>query len=115
MKKNNKGSNTPKALVYVYASMADIVLLANEMKKDDNSVKLDQVLLEYLLFSHFGFDKTSTVFHEGWYESEVLEHIPKLSHKRVVCERFVGAERLDDDWFNTGLMSDNAWKIYRGV
>ena len=51
MKKKNKGNSTPKAFVYVYASMADIILLANEMKKDDKSVKLDQELLEYLLFS----------------------------------------------------------------
>jgi len=107
----------------VHASMADLVILANEMCRTDPQLKMDRELLEYLLVSHFGFDKTKNIFCEkidgkkvcNWYESEKLEHVSRLTSKRVVCERFVGAERLDKDWLDTGLMSNEAWKVYRGV
>lgn len=107
----------------VHASMADLVILAKEMCRVDKTLKMDRELMEYLLTSHFGFDKNKEAFCKTvdgsrvchWYESEVLEHVSRLTGKRVTCERFVGAERLDKEWLDTGLMSNEAWKVYRGV
>ena len=48
----------------VHASMADLVILANEMCRTDPQLKMDRELLEYLLVSHFGFDKTKNIFCE---------------------------------------------------
>ena len=104
--------------------MADVVVLANELKQGDDSVTLDEELLEFILTKKFGFDNTKTVFRDRdsdgnrvdhWFESHYCTHKPLLSNIPVTTDRFIGVERLDDEWYKSGLMSTECWKIYKGV
>lgn len=126
MKQKNKKGNIGDAFNYVhcYASMADVVVLANELKQGDDSVTLDEELLEFILTKKFGFDNTKTVFRDWdsdgnrvdhWFESHYCTHKPLLSNIPVTTDRFIGVERLDDEWYKSGLMSTECWKIYKGV
>lgn len=116
--------------ISTHASMADIVLIAKQVISNnssdyggDKTVEMNTELLEYILFNVFGFDKRQKKFKDkdgdelkfNWYEEHTCTHRTRLTNEVVTTSRFVGVERLDEDWYNTGLMSNEAWKVYKGV
>ena len=116
-KKNKKYQN-------VYASVHDVMVVANQLKADDNSVVFDKGCLEKILIDYFGFDDDRILCNhldedgetvDSWYETHYCTHKPKLSNTPVTCDRFIGAERQDKEWYETGLMSVDTWNIYKGI
>lgn len=109
----------------VHASLADIVLVIQEMQKSDQSIKINsKEILEYVLFTYFGFDKSYKEFimidengdkSFNWYDVENVLHRPELTKTPTKCDRYSGQERLDKEWYESGKMSDIAWKVYKGV
>jgi len=121
MSQNNKKKF--KNFVNTYASMADVVYEAKKMIAKDSSLKLDKELLEYILKEKFGFDDTRLIFQDvdengnetwSWYQAHFCEHRTQILGEIVKTDRFIGAERLDDEWFKSEKMSIECWKIYRG-
>ena len=61
--------------------------------------------LETVLYEVWGFDNTSTLFTNGWWEAEVVRHRNRAG-KVVECLRYVGVERMDKEWLKSGYASD---------
>lgn len=108
---------------HVHASLADIMVIARRLCKDDKKLQMDTELLEFILYWYFGFDKNQLKYkykdQDGqlrfsWYESENLTHRTVLTNEVVKTERYSGCERQDEDWIKSGLASDEVWKIKRG-
>lgn len=127
MKKPSKGfvgKLQPESYIAVHASMADVLILAQEMQKTDKTLKFNKELLEFILREHFGFDSKKNVFTDfdekqekvfNWYETHNCTHRSKITNEVVTCDRFMGAERMDKDWYESDMMSMDAWKLYKGV
>lgn len=116
-KKNKKYQN-------VYASVHDVMVVANQLRVENKDLVFDKGCLENILINYFGFDEDRIVFNQlnddgeavdNWYEVHYCTHKPKLSNTVVTCDRFIGVERQDKEWYETGLMSVDTWKIYKGV
>ena len=110
MKKHNK------RYIGVSASMHDILVFFQRMKETNPDIKDNKETLEFILNNYFGFDK-DYVFEEtgGWYTQNVCEHRTVFTGKVVKATRFMGCERTDKEWYDTGMMSGDAWSIYKGV
>lgn len=114
------------------ASLHDVMMIANELEKEgklspkgDLPFYEDSVeLLEYILHTYFGFDKEVVMFEnyddEGnkifhWYSAHHCTHRSKLTGEVVRMDRYIGAERVDKGWYDTGMMSTETWGLYKGV
>lgn len=114
------------------ASLHDVMMIANELEKEgklspqgDLPFHKDSVeLLEYILHTYFGFDKEVVMFEnydvEGnkifhWYSAHHCTHRSKLTGEVVRMDRYIGAERIDKGWYDTGMMSTETWGLYKGV
>lgn len=114
------------------ASLYDVMMIANELEKEgkllpkgDLPFSKDSVeLLEYILHTYFGFDKDVVMFEnyddEGnkifhWYSAHHCTHRSKLTGEVVRMDRYIGAERIDKGWYDTGMMSTETWWLYKGV
>lgn len=114
------------------ASLHDVMMIANELEKEgkllpkgDLPFYKDSVeLLEYILHTCFGFDKEVVMFEnyddEGnkifhWYSAHHCTHRSKLTGEVVRMDRYIGAERIDKGWYDTGMMSTETWGLYKGV
>lgn len=88
----------------VYVSYAD--LEDPEISKLVERLGLDTVLTEL-----FGFDKTQVVsdVEPFYYQVETFKHRQRLQpHAIVEGDRYLGFERLDKAWLNSGLASEEA-------
>lgn len=114
------------------ASLHDVMMIANELEKEgkllpkgDLPFHKDSVeLLEHILHTYFGFDKEVVMFEnyddEGnkifhWYSAHHCTHRSKLTGEVVRMDRYIGAERIDKGWYDTGMMSTETWGLYKGV
>ena len=108
------------------ASLHDVMMIANELESNDAlpHPKDSVDLLEYILHTYFGFDKEVVMFEnyddEGnkifhWYSAHHCTHRSKLTGEVVRMDRYIGAERIDKGWYDTGMMSTETWGLYRGV
>ena len=108
------------------ASLHDVMMIANELESNDAlpHPKDSVELLEYILHTYFGFDKEVVMFEnyddEGnkifhWYSAHHCTHRSKLTGEVVRMDRYIGAERIDKGWYDTGMMSTETWGLYRGV
>ena len=138
MGNNNKFSGNTKSIsgfrkyFDAVASLHDVMMIANELEKEgkllpkgDLPFYKDSVeLLEYILHTYFGFDKEVVMFEnydeEGnkifhWYSAHHCTHRSKLTGEVVRMDRYIGAERIDKGWYDTGMMSTETWGLYKGV
>lgn len=108
------------------ASLHDVMMVANELESNDAlpHPKDSVELLEYILHAYFGFDKEVVMFEnyddEGnsifhWYSAHHCTHRSKLTGEVVRVNRYIGAERIDKGWYDTGMMSTETWGLYKGV
>lgn len=114
------------------ASLHDVMMIANELEKEgklspqgDLPFEKDSVeLLEYILHTYFGFDKEVVMFENydedgnkifHWYSAHHCTHRSKLTGEVVRMDRYIGAERIDKGWYDTGMMSTETWGLYKGV
>ena len=108
------------------ASLHDVMMIANELESNDAlpHPKDSVELLEYVLHTYFGFDKEVVMFEncddEGhsifhWYSAHHCTHRSKLTGEVVRMNRYIGAERIDKGWYDTGMMSTETWGLYKGV
>ena len=114
------------------ASLHDVMIIANELEKEgkllpkgDLPFSKDSIdLLEYILHTYFGFDKEVVMFEnyddEGnkifhWYSAHHCTHRSKLTGEVVRMDRYIGAERIDKGWYDTGMTSTETWGLYKGV
>ena len=108
------------------ASLHDVMMIANELESNDAlpHPKDSVELLEYILHTYFGFDKEVVMFEnyddEGnrifhWYSAHHCTHRSKLTGEVVRMDRYIGAERIDKGWYDTGMMSTETWGLYKGV
>lgn len=108
------------------ASLHDVMMIANELEKERGlPYPKDSVeLLEYILHTYFGFDKEVVMFEncdeEGgkifhWYSAHHCTHRSALTNEVVRVNRYIGAERIDKSWYDTGRMSTETWGLYKGV
>lgn len=108
------------------ASLHDVMMVANELESNDAlpHPKDSVELLEYILHTYFGFDKEVVMFEnyddEGnsifhWYSAHHCTHRSKLTGEVVRMDRYIGAERIDKGWYDTGMMSTETWGLYKGV
>ena len=108
------------------ASLHDMMMIANELESNDAlpHPKDSVELLEYILHTYFGFDKEVVMFEnyddEGnkifhWYSAHHCTHRSKLTGEVVRLDRYIGAERIDKGWYDTGMMSTETWGLYKGV
>lgn len=131
MSNNSKFSGFRKYFDAV-ASLHDVMMIANELEKEgkllpkgDLPFYKDSIeLLEYILHTYFGFDKEVVMFEnyddEGnkifhWYSAHHCTHRSKLTGEVVRMDRYIGAERIDKGWYDTGMMSTETWGLYKGV
>lgn len=125
MSTNNKFSGFRKYFDAV-ASLHDVMMIANELESNDAlpHPKDSVELLEYILHTYFGFDKEVVMFEnyddEGgkifhWYSAHHCTHRSKLTGEVVRMDRYIGAERIDKGWYDTGMMSTETWGLYKGV
>lgn len=125
MSSNSKFSGFRKYFDAV-ASLHDVMMIANELENNDAlpHPKDSVELLEYILHTYFGFDKEVVMFEnyddEGskifhWYSAHHCTHRSKLTGEVVRMDRYIGAERIDKGWYDTGMMSTETWGLYRGV
>lgn len=108
------------------ASLHDVMMIVNELETDDAlpHPKDSVELLEHILHTYFGFDKEVVMFEnyddEGskifhWYSAHHCTHRSKLTGEVVRMDRYIGAERVDKGWYDTGMMSTETWGLYKGV
>lgn len=114
------------------ASLHDVMIIANRLEKEGRLSPTGEIpyhkdsveLLEYILYTYFGFDKEVMMFEnyddEGnkifhWYSAHHCTHRSKLTGEVVRMDRYIGAERIDKGWYDTGMMSTETWGLYRGV
>ena len=80
-----------------------------EYKKilEDNNLVLDSQYMTEILKNFFGFE-------DGLYEEHFIEgsQVTRVTKEVVVgVKRYCGVERLDDDWIESGLASQEAKEI----
>ena len=80
-----------------------------EYKKiiEDNNLVLDSQYMTEILKNFFGFD-------DGLYEEHFIEgsQVTRVTKEVVVgVKRYCGVERVDDDWIESGLASQEAKEI----
>lgn len=80
-----------------------------EYKKilEDNNLVLDSQYMTEILKNFFGFD-------DGLYEEHFIEgsQVTRVTKEAVVgVKRYCGVERVDDDWIESGLASQDAKEI----
>lgn len=114
------------------ASLHDVMVIANELESNGKLSPVGEIphpkdsveLLEYILYHYFGFDKEVVMFEnyddEGnkifhWYSAHHCTHRSKLTGEVVRMDRYIGAERIDKGWYDTGMMSTETWGLYKGV
>lgn len=114
------------------ASLHDVMMIANELESNGKLSPTGEIphpkdsveLLEYILHTYFGFDKEVVMFEnyddEGnkifhWYSAHHCTHRSKLTGEVVRMDRYIGAERIDKCWYDTGMMSTETWGLCRGV
>ena len=108
------------------ASLHDVMMIANEMESNNTlpHPKDSVELLEYILHHYFGFDKEVVMFENfdddgnkifHWYSAHHCTHRSKLTGEVVRVNRYIGAERIDKGWYDTGMMSTETWGLYKGV
>lgn len=114
------------------ASLHDVMIIANELEKEGKLSPVGEIpyhkdsveLLEYILHTYFGFDKEVVMFEnyddEGnsifhWYSAHHCTHRSKLTGEVIRMDRYIGAERIDKGWYDTGMMSTETWGLYKGV
>ncbi|MCK9530414.1 MAG: hypothetical protein M0R77_07625 [Gammaproteobacteria bacterium] len=67
----------------------------------------DDLTETYNLLYDVGFDINKEIYVESCYHRTIYKEV-------VYAPRFVGEERLDDSWINSGYASEEAWKILVG-
>ena len=67
---------------------------------------------EVVMFENYD-DEGNKIFH--WYSAHHCTHRSKLTGEVVRMDRYIGAERIDKDWYDTGMMSTETWGLYKGV
>ena len=80
-----------------------------EYKKiiEDNNLVLDSQYMTEILKNFFGFD-------DGLYEEHFIEgsQVTRVTKEVVIgVKRYCGVERVDDDWIESGLASQEAKEI----
>ncbi len=74
---------------------------------EDNNLVLDSQYMTEILKNFFGFD-------DGLYEEHFIEgsQVTRVTKEVVVgVKRYCGVERVDDDWIESGLASQDAKEI----
>ena len=98
------GDKIPSPPIYI----SEYDLTDDEVVKYINELGLDEVL--YLI----GFSKECSFGEDGgFYEVMECEHRTR-SGKIVKGKRYNGGERLDDEWMEKGMPSEEAKLAYRG-
>lgn len=107
MSKRVRGTDVIKAPP-VYVSECDLTL-------DDEDLKdcLDTLGLDEFLYQCWGFDKNHYIKgNDKFYEIDDVEHRSRRG-KIVRGKRYVGVERLDDEWLDSPMVSQEAKDIAR--
>ena len=74
---------------------------------EDNNLVLDSQYMTEILKNFFGFD-------DGLYEEHFIEgsQVTRVTKEVVIgVKRYCGVERVDDDWIESGLASQEAKEI----
>lgn len=109
-----KDEDSPITDVPVYVSLADLVYYFKDILYKAEQEAVYQQKLEEILIDAFGFDKDYKIEGvEGFYEIMNCTHRARNGNI-VTCDRFVGSERLDKCWLNSGFASDEAKLAAKG-
>lgn len=109
-----KDDDSPVTDVPVYVSLADLCwYFKDELEYAERNGKYDEYL-ENILVNAFGFDKDYKIEGiDGFYEIMNCTHRSRTGHV-VTCDRYMGSERLDKDWLNSGYASEEAKLAAKG-